>query len=59
VVKTSKGEEKRVATIDDVIAWAKSGWRARGLHPDEDSLFADQLRDEPVKLCLSQTLACE
>lgn len=59
VTVETKNGQKRVATIDDVVEWAKSGWRAKGLHPDEASLFDGQLRDEPVGLCLSQSLACE
>jgi len=58
-IVTSKGEIMRVATIDDVIRWAKSGYRAHGQAPDIDGLFDDQLRDLPPSLCIAQSLACE
>ena len=58
-IKTTKGVAMKVATIDDVIKWANSGWRAKGEAPDKDGLFKDQLKDLPPTLCLSQHLACE
>lgn len=47
-----------VATIDDVIQWAKTGWRAKGLGWDVDGLF-DAMDDGNAPVCLSQSLACE
>lgn len=58
-IETAKGEKMKVATIDDVIRWANSGWRANGEAPDVNGLFENQLKDLPPTLCLSQHLACE
>lgn len=58
-IKTKSGELMKVATIRDVVRWAKSGWRAKGQAPDIDGLFTDQLKDLPPQICLAQHLACE
>jgi len=58
-VDTKQGRRVKVCSIDDVIAWARSGWRAKGPSPDVDGLFDDQAKDLPPQICLSQHLACE
>lgn len=58
-ITTAKGKPMRVCTIDDVVAWAKTGWRGKGNAPDLNGLFRYQIAElEPV-LCLSQYQACE
>lgn len=56
---SAKGKPVKVCTIDDVVAWAKTGWRARGLAPDVDGLYEAQLREMGPRLCLAQYQACE
>lgn len=58
-ITTAKNEKMKVATIDDVVRWANSGWRAKGQAPDTEGLFEDQLKDLPPQICLAQHLACE
>lgn len=58
-ITTAKGKPMRVCTIDDVVEWAKTGWRGKGNAPDLNGLFQYQIAElEPV-LCLSQYQACE
>lgn len=59
VYKTASGKEVKVCSIDDVVAWAKSGWRAKGNAPDIGGLYQFELDKMPPKLCLSQYQACE
>jgi 3'-phosphoadenosine 5'-phosphosulfate sulfotransferase (PAPS reductase)/FAD synthetase len=54
-----KGQLKRFCTIDDVVRWAQTGWRAQGQAPDVEGLFDEQLKDLPPSLCLTQYSACE
>lgn len=49
----------RVCTIDDVVAWAKTGWMAQGNAPDIGGLYEWQLREMEPRLCLAQYTACE
>lgn len=58
-IQTAKGKPMKVCTIDDVVAWAKSGWRARGTAPDLNGLYEFQLRELPPAMCISQYQACE
>lgn len=57
-ITTAKGEQVKVATIDDVVKWANTGKGAAGLPCDWD-LFAEQTKDLPPRICLAQHLACE
>lgn len=56
---TPKGKHFKVCSIDDVVKWAKTGWRARGSAPDVNGLYDGQLADLKPKICLSQYQACE
>lgn len=56
---TADGRLVRVNTIDDVVAWAKTGYRARGGAPDVDGLFQSQLAELGPRLCLAHYSACE
>ena len=58
-IQTAKGKPMRVCTIDDVVEWAKTGWRAHGTAPDLNGLYEFQLRDLPPAMCISQYQACE
>jgi 3'-phosphoadenosine 5'-phosphosulfate sulfotransferase (PAPS reductase)/FAD synthetase len=58
-ITTAKGKPMRVCTIDDVVTWAKTGWRATGNAPDLNGLFELQLQEMEPVLCLSQYQACE
>ena len=58
-VRTKNDRLIQVCTIDDVVAWAKTGWRAQGVAPDIDSLFQLQLQEMEPRLCLAQYAACE
>jgi 3'-phosphoadenosine 5'-phosphosulfate sulfotransferase (PAPS reductase)/FAD synthetase len=58
-VTNKKGEKIKICSIDDVITWARSGYRAKGQAPDIDGLFDDQIKDLPPQICLAQHLACE
>lgn len=57
-IMTAQGEAMKVATIDDVVTWARSGWRARGTAPDVEGLF-EGMAGGQSPICLSQSLACE
>jgi 3'-phosphoadenosine 5'-phosphosulfate sulfotransferase (PAPS reductase)/FAD synthetase len=56
---SAEGKPVKVCTIDDVVAWAKTGWKARGNAPDIDGLFQDQLKHLEPRLCLAHYTACE
>lgn len=58
-VSKDGSRKKKICTIDDVVMWAKSGWRAQGWAPDVDGLFDEQLKDLSPEICLAQHLACE
>lgn len=58
-IMTVKGKPMQVCTIDDVVEWAKTGWRGKGAAPDLNGLYDFQLREMPPTMCLSQFQACE
>ncbi len=58
-IETAKGKPMKVCTIDDVVSWAKTGWRASGNAPDLNGLYEFQLREMPPEMCISQYQACE
>ena len=58
-ITTKDGRPMRVCSIDDVIAWAQTGWRGRGTAPDMSGLFQFELDTMEPVLCLSQYQACE
>lgn len=58
-INTKDGKPMKVCTIDDVVAWAKTGWRGKGNAPDLNGLFKYQLEELEPTLCLSQYQACE
>lgn len=58
-ITTATGKPMKVCTIDDVVAWAKTGWRAAGNAPDLNGLFRYELEEMEPRLCLSQSQACE
>lgn len=53
------GQVVRVNTIDDVVAWVKTGYRAQGGAPDIDGLFQSQLAELGPRPCLAHYSACE
>lgn len=59
IVETAKKGPMNVCTIDDVVAWAKTGWRATGASPDLNGLYQFELSETGPVLCLSQYQACE
>lgn len=59
VIQTKESGPMRVCTIDDVVAWAKTGWKAQGNAPDIGGLYQVQLSEIGPRLCLSQYQACE
>lgn len=59
LIETAKGKPMRVCTIDDVVEWAKTGWRGKGNAPDLNGLFRYQIAEMEPSLCLSQYQACE
>lgn len=58
-ITTKAGGLMKVCTIDDVVAWAKTGWRAMGNAPDIGGLYNFQLSELEPRICLSQYQACE
>ena len=58
-IMTKKGKQMKVCTIDDVVAWAKTGWRAKGSAPDIGGLYQFQLAEMEPRLCLAHYAACE
>lgn len=58
-ITTTTGHSMRVCTIDDVVEWAKTGWRATGNAPDLNGLFELQMQEMEPVLCLSKYQACE
>jgi hypothetical protein len=58
-ITTKKGRLMKVCTIDDVVTWAKTGWRARGNAPDIGGLYQFQLAEMGPRLCLAHYAACE
>jgi 3'-phosphoadenosine 5'-phosphosulfate sulfotransferase (PAPS reductase)/FAD synthetase len=58
-ITAASGKPVNVCTIDDVVAWAKTGWRAKGDAPDMAGLFQYQLQELEPEICLSQSMACE
>lgn len=59
IIAPKTGNRVAVCTIDDVVAWAKTGWRARGNAPDIGGLYQSQLEKIEPRLCLAHYAACE
>lgn len=58
-ITTKNGEPVKVCTIDDVVKWAKTGWRGHGESADTNSLFQFELDHMAPAMCLNQYTACE
>lgn len=58
-ITTDAGNQMKVCTIEDVLAWAKTGWRAQGLSPEFGGLFQFNELRAIDNLCVGRSMACE